>query len=79
MATHAAPCRAVGVSFIPLAFESLGVVSPPQSPPANFSRGVQCAFGELMRPFGFTASHLSPLMLTVFDYILFSFLISFIP
>ena len=70
MATHAAPCRVVGVSFIPLAFESLGGaselttrtirrigqylgqrlgVSPP-SPPANFSRGAQCAFGEVMYP-----------------------------
>ena len=52
------------------------LVSPPPSPPANFSRGVQCAFGEVMRPFGSTASHLSPLMLTVLNYI-FLFIILF--
>ena len=45
------------------------LVSPSPSPPANFSRGVQCAFGEVMRPFGSTASHVSPLMLTVLNYI----------
>ena len=28
-----------------------------------------------MRPFGFTASHLSPLMLTVLNYIYFKFII----
>ena len=46
-------------------------VSPPPSPPANFSRGAQCTFGEVMRPFGSTASHISPLMLPVINYILF--------
>ena len=50
------------------------LVSPPPSPPANFSRGVQCAFGEVMRPFGFTTSHLSPLMLTVLIIYFFIFL-----
>ena len=100
MATHAAPCRAVGVSFIPLAFESLGGVSElairtirrigqylgqrlgvsPSISTRQFSRGVQCAFGEVMRPFGSTASHLSPLMLTVlnFCFLFFLFFLLFI-
>ena len=81
MAAHAAPCRAVGVSFIPLAIESLGgwgelaailVVlwardwaCPPPLPLASFSKCAQCHCGEGMLPCGHITSLQSPRILIV--------------